>query len=393
MSFKPRMLNPSRTGPGAEALEQNLRQMIVGQDEAIRQIVDIYQRYITGMSAPQRPIGNFLFLGPTGTGKTRIVEATADALVGNPGAVIKIDCAEFQYGHEIAKLIGSPPGYLGHRETHAALSQEAINQRQTDKVQISFLLFDEIEKSSDALWNLLLGILDKATLTLGDNRKVDFSRVMIFMTSNLGSAEMNALLAPRIGFGAINANTRRAARHLDKNLNGKIRKTGIEAAKRKFRPEFINRLDKIAVFLPLGEAELQSILEIELRTVQQRISNALAEGPFVFQITKKGKDRILSEGIRPEYGARHLKRTIERLLVQPLSNLIATDQVKMGDLILVDFDSSSETFTFLKKSQNLSLYDMSRLAHDPAKSSLYAVANGTTAETKRTQAAPEGSFS
>ena len=173
------------------SLETSLRRMIVGQDEAIQQIVNIYQMNLTGMSAPGRPIGNFLFLGPTGSGKTRIVEATAEALLKNPRAVIKIDCAEFQHSHEIAKLIGSPPGYLGHRETHPLLSQEVLNQYHTETMKLSFVLFDEIEKASDALWNLLLGILDKATLTLGDNRKVDFSRAMIFMTSNLGAAEMS----------------------------------------------------------------------------------------------------------------------------------------------------------------------------------------------------------
>jgi len=195
-------LDPGKTGREAVSLENSLRRMIVGQDEAIQQIVNIYKMNLTGMSAPGRPIGNFLFLGPTGSGKTRIVEATAEALLKNPRAVIKIDCAEFQHSHEIAKLIGSPPGYLGHRETHPLLSQEVLNQYHTDSMKLSFVLFDEIEKASDALWNLLLGILDKATLTLGDNRKVDFSRAMIFMTSNLGATEMGNLLAPKLGFGA-----------------------------------------------------------------------------------------------------------------------------------------------------------------------------------------------
>src|ERR1700681_136507 len=198
-------LDPSRTGREAEALEANLRRMIVGQDEAIQQIVNIYQMYLTGMTPPSRPIGNFLFLGPTGSGKTRTVEATAESLVKDPRAVVKIDCAEFQHSHEIAKLIGSPPGYLGHRETHPLLSQEILNQYHTDSAMVSFVLFDEIEKASDALWNLLLGILDKATLTLGDNRRVDFSRAMIFMTSNLGASEMSSILRPKIGFGSQDA--------------------------------------------------------------------------------------------------------------------------------------------------------------------------------------------
>src|SRR6202023_2439741 len=222
--------------------------MSVGQDEAIQQIVNIFQMHSTGMTPPGRPIGNFLFLGPTGSGKTRIVEATAEALIRNPGAVIKIDCAEFQHSHEIAKLIGSPPGYLGHRETHALLSQEAINRFHTDAVKISFVLFDEIEKASDSLWNLLLGILDKGVLTLGDNRKVDFSCAMIFMTGNLGSAEMNAELNPCLGFEAATLRREMTAGAVDEEISRKMSGSATEAARRKFSPEFINRLDKIVVF-------------------------------------------------------------------------------------------------------------------------------------------------
>src|SRR5580704_16229024 len=194
------LLDPTKTGRQAQDLESKLRHLVVGQEEAIHEIVRAYQTHLSGLSPAGRPIGNFLFLGPTGSGKTRIVEETAESLLKNSRAVIKIDCAEYQHGHEIAKLIGSPPGYLGHKETHALLSQEALDQYHTDKIKLSFVLFDEIEKASDSLWNLLLGILDKATLTLGDNRRVDFSRTMIFMTSNLGAAEMSSLLSPRLGF-------------------------------------------------------------------------------------------------------------------------------------------------------------------------------------------------
>src|SRR5204863_2567050 len=210
-------LDPGKTGREAASLENSLHRMIVGQDEAIQQIVNIYQMHLTGMNPPGRPIGNFLFLGPTGSGKTRIVEVTAESLLKNSRAVIKIDCAEFQHSHEIAKLIGSPPGYLGHRETHALLSQEALNQHHTEKIKLSFVLFDEIEKASDALWNLLLGILDKATLTLGDNRRVDFSRALIFMTSNLGASEMGSILRPNLGFAASEIQRQRDAGQVDEN--------------------------------------------------------------------------------------------------------------------------------------------------------------------------------
>src|ERR1700676_2900234 len=237
------LLDPTKAGRPAEELESKLCHFVVGQEEAIHEIVRTYQTHVAGLSPAGRPTGNFLFLGPTGSGKTRIVEATAQTLLNNPRAVIKIDCAEFQHGHEIAKLVGSPPGYLGHRETHALLSQEALNQYHTEKVKISFVLFDEIEKASDAVWNLLLGILDKATLTLGDNRKVDFSAAMVFLTSNLGAAEMSALLSPRVGFHVAPAETP----HFNKQLSARISDAGIAAARRKFTPEFINRLDRIVV--------------------------------------------------------------------------------------------------------------------------------------------------
>jgi len=354
------VLDPTRTGKAAETLEKGLHRLIVGQSEAIREIVSIYQMYLAGLNPPGRPIGNLLFLGPTGSGKTRIVEATAECLVGDARAVIKIDCAEFQHSHEIAKLIGSPPGYLGHRETHPLLSQETLNQYHTDTVKISFVLFDEIEKSSDALWNLLLGILDKATLTLGDNRRVDFSRAFIFMTSNLGAAEMSAILSPKLGFGI---RSEQAAPTLDEKLSAKIRRTGTEAARRKFTPEFVNRIDKIVVFKPLGAAELRRILDIELNLVQERIFCASdPERHFVFNLTDRAKDYLLEQGTDMKYGARHLKRAIERLLVQPLSNLIATEQVRGGDLIRVDYEPEAGCLTFIKEAAGLGTQHLEEFA-------------------------------
>jgi ATP-dependent Clp protease ATP-binding subunit ClpB len=354
-------LDPTKTGRDAVSLKRDLQRMIVGQDEAIQQIANIYQTSMTGMSAPGRPIGNFLFLGPTGSGKTRIVEATAEALLKNPRVVIKIDCAEFQHSHELAKLIGSPPGYLGHRETHPLLSQETLDRCHTDTVQLSFVLFDEIEKASDALWNLLLGIMDKATLTLGDNRKVDFSRAMIFMTSNLGASEMSALMNPRLGFRAALARENVADGAVDQDMSGKLAKIGVEAARRKFTPEFINRLDKIVTFQPLGSAELQKILDIELNFVQQRIFNASVTRAFVFSVSDAAKGFLLEEGTDLKYGARHLKRAIERLLVEPLANLIATEQVRGGDWIRVRYDESARALRFVRKAESLPVYHMARL--------------------------------
>ena len=356
-------LDPTRTGRDAVGLEGGLKRLIVGQDEAIDQIVNIYQMYVTGLCAPGRPVGNFLFLGPTGTGKTRIVEATAECLVRNPRSVIKIDCGEFQHSHEIAKLIGSPPGYLGHRETHPLLSQEVLNQHHTDRVKLSFVLFDEIEKASDSLWNLLLGILDKATLTLGDNRKVDFSRCMIFMTSNVGASEMNSILNPKMGFGAPMAQAALAKGDTGVNGNtaGKISRSSLEAARRKFPPEFVNRPDKIVVFKPLGRPELKKVLDIELNMVQQRIFDSSGPTAFLFNVTEAGKDFLLDEGTDVKYGARPLKRAIERLLVHPMSNLIATEQINGGDVIRVDIDPSERCLTFVKESEGMSPFIMQQM--------------------------------
>ncbi len=338
------LLDPLRMGREAEALQTNLRKRIVGQEEALRQIVDVYQTFLSGMCSPGRPIGSFLFLGPTGSGKTRTVEAMAESLVGDARAVIKIDCAEFQHSHEIAKLIGSPPGYLGHRETHPLLSQEVLNQYHTQEVRLSFVLFDEIEKASDALWNLLLGILDKATLTLGDNRRVDFSRAMIFMTSNLGAREMDALVRPNLGF----ARAEQSAA-IDEKRSGKLSRTGLDAARRRFSPEFMNRIDKTVVFNPLGESELRGILALEIEQVRERMSRAVGTSAVAFDLSEDAQDFLLREGTDVRYGARHLKRGIERSLVQPMCNLLATGQLQAGDSLLVEFDDERSGLVFLKE--------------------------------------------
>jgi ATP-dependent Clp protease ATP-binding subunit ClpA len=388
MSRLHQTLDPTKTGREAESLDRTLRRMVVGQDEAVDQIVNMYQMYLTGMTAPGRPIANFLFLGPTGSGKTRTVEALAESLVHNPRAVIKIDCAEFQHSHEIAKLIGSPPGYLGHRETHPLLSQEVLNQYHSETVKVSFVLFDEIEKASDALWNLLLGILDKAVLTLGDNRKVDFSHCMIFMTSNLGANEMAALSMPKLGFQRLqNLTTPQVLHEVDEKLNQKLSRTGVEAARRKFTPEFMNRIDKTVVFKPLGKTELRRVLDIELGQVQQRVLHASADKSFVFTVTAAGKDFLLNEGTDLKYGARHLKRAIERLLVQPLSNLIATDQIISGDWIQIDFDSDNNRLAFTKEAEGLEVAAMANLLADTTEMPPIAAAAAAPAEYTRIQLA------
>jgi ATP-dependent Clp protease ATP-binding subunit ClpB len=338
------VLDPTLRSNDARDFEAALRRKIVGQEAAIEKVVEIYQMFLAGLNPPGRPVGNLLFLGPTGSGKTRVVEAMSEGLFGDARACIKIDCAEFQHSHEIAKLIGSPPGYLGHRETHPLLTQEALNQWHTDRLKLSVLLFDEIEKASDALWQLLLGILDKATLTLGDNRRVDLSQCIIIMTSNLGSSEMSNLVDGGLGFA-------QKAKQVDASLDEKIDRTAVDAARRKFTPEFMNRIDKVVVFKTLRSTHLEQILEIELGMVQQRVLMASAANQFVFNCTNRVKGFLLQEGTDSKYGARHLKRAIERHLVFPLANLVATGQVKLGDFVRVDLNGDN-SLTFVKEAEN-----------------------------------------
>ena len=348
------LLDPTKTGRQAQDLESKLRRLIVGQEEAIHEIVTVYQSHAMGLSPAGRPIGNFLFLGPTGSGKTRIVEATAQALLSDPRAVIKIDCAEFQHSHEVAKLIGSPPGYLGHRETHALLSQEALNRHHTEKVKISLVLFDEIEKASDALWNLLLGILDKGILTLGDNRQVDFSSAMIFLTSNLGASEMCSLSSPRLGFHCPTPDDA----GFDEKRDAQMSRVGVEAARRKFTPEFMNRLDKIVVFKALGNEELRRIVDIELDMVQQRIQAAAGSRSLAVRVADSAREHLLLAGTDSRYGARPLKRAIERLLVQPMSNLIASGQIERGDCIRVSHREGSPSLMFFREAAGVEAWSV-----------------------------------
>jgi len=355
-------LDPDQKSPRAQDFEERLSSRIVGQERAVRRMSGLYQIFLAGMNPPNRPIGTMLFLGPTGSGKTRVIEAAAEVLYGDPNAVVKIDCAEFQHSHEIAKLIGSPPGYLGHRETSPMLTQENLDRMHTDEMKVSLVLFDEIEKASDSLWQLLLGILDKATLTLGDNRRVDFSKAMVIMTSNLGAREMSELISGGIGF----APGKGTKAPNDTEVDQKIYRTAVEAARRKFSPEFMNRIDKVVVFRSLKEHHLRQILDLELQAVQDRIMQS-AGTKFVFQCSETAKDMLLKEGLDFKYGARHLKRAVERFLVYPLSNLVATSQIGLGDLVHVDVDELRKRLIFSKSSGGALIHEMAD--KDPQKDS------------------------
>jgi ATP-dependent Clp protease ATP-binding subunit ClpB len=343
MSNNSTQLDPTLRSLQALEFEAELRNKVVGQEEAVRALLDVLQVYFADMKAVGRPVGSYLFLGPTGSGKTRIVEAAAEILFGDPRAVIKVDCAEFQHSHEIAKLIGSPPGYLGHRETHPLITQEELSKYHTRKLMLSFLLFDEIEKASDALWKLLLGMLDKATLTLGDNRRVDLSNTIIFLTSNLGGGEITELMTGGMGF--VQPRDKRQDR-----LDVKVERTAQEAAKKKFSPEFMNRLDKVVVFHPLRREQLEQILEIELGMVQQRLL-VTGRPQFLFRLTPASREFLLREGTDIKYGARHLKRAIEKFIVCPLANLRVTEQVRFGDVLVIDWNGRASHLSFEREEQ------------------------------------------
>lgn len=329
-------LDPKRTNVETKALVLKMSTKVVGQEEPVTTLLNLVEKYRTGFCPPRRPVGSVLFLGPTGSGKTRVIESLAESLFGDARACIKIDCAEFQHSHEIAKLIGSPPGYLGHRETHPVLTQDAVNQFHTEKLKLTIVLFDEIEKASDALWALLLGIMDKATLTLGDNRRVDFSQCIIVLTSNLGAQQMQQEISGRIGF--------QHAAEAEVIEQAKLDTIARAAAKQKFTPEFMNRLQHINVFHTLTPEHLDKVLDIELANLQNYIL-ANASIKVFFNATRSAKQRILTEGFDPKYNARFLQRTIDRLVTQPLAQLAASGQVKDTDHVIIQ-DSGKDTLDF-----------------------------------------------
>jgi ATP-dependent Clp protease ATP-binding subunit ClpB len=342
-------LDPDRQSMQAAQFEAELRARVVGQERAVRGLASLYQVFHAGLTNPTRPIGTMLFLGPNGIRQDSCGRGAAEALFGDRNAIIKIDCAEFQHSHEIAKLIGSPPGYLGHRETPPLLTEENLSKYHSERDPFTLVLFDEIEKASDALWQLLLGVLDKATLTLGDNRRVDFSQTMIFMTSNLGAKEMGQLIKGSIGFAPT-----RSDQSLPDDLDQKIYRAGMEAARRQFSPEFMNRIDKVVVFRSLKHEQLRRIIDLELDAVRRRIDEGAAE-QFSLTATDAAKEFLLAEGTDYRYGARHVKRAIERFVVYPLANLASSKQLRLGDMVVIDLDLSAQKLAFFRDDNEASL--------------------------------------
>lgn len=311
---------------------------MVGQAPALRQMVPYVEMYQAGLGPEGRPAGVFLLLGPTGTGKTRTVEALAEVLHGSQRNILRVDCGEFQMEHEVAKLIGAPPGYLGHRETQPMLTQQKLGAISSESCGLSLVLFDEIEKAAPSMTRLLLGVLDKAALRLGDNSTVNFERTLIFMTSNLGAAAMRRALHPEFGFETM-APPKRG------NVARKLEHIGANAARRKFSPEFLNRVDATITYQPLDAASLAAIVDQQIQSLERHIEDRLAERAFELMVEKSAREFILSKGTSDEYGARELKRTILRHITQPLASMVAGGLVAPDALVRVKTEGGNLSLT------------------------------------------------
>jgi ATP-dependent Clp protease ATP-binding subunit ClpB len=337
-------LVPDRLGRDVASFRQALQRMVIGQEPAVESVTQAFQIFRSGLASAERPLGCFLFLGPTGTGKTNLVEAIAEVCFGDRRAMLKVDCAEYSHSHEIARLIGSPPGYLGHQETSPYLASANITRYQTVDCPFTLLLFDEIEKANDALWQLLLGILDKGRVTLGNNKEVDLTSCFIFLTSNIGSRSVSDILAPGLGF--VRENRESAA-----SVQKRIEEAVLWKARRTFAPEFLNRIDHKIVFHRLTTAELEQILSLELARIEQRLAHRGA--PIAFEWTDRLRARLLEEGTDPENGARPMKRVLERRVVFPLARLFASEQLRGGEAVTVDWSKESDEVEFVRTSPRL----------------------------------------
>ena len=318
-----------------EDLSTVLSQRVVGQPNATRVIVPYIQMFQAGLAPEGRPVGVFLLLGPTGTGKTKTVEALAEVLHGSEKNVLKVDCGEFQMEHEVAKLIGAPPGYLGHRETQPMLTQQKLNAVTSEKCNLSLVLFDEIEKAAPSMSRLLLGVLDKGILRLGDNSSVNFEKSLVFLTSNLGAREMMREINPDFGFQSAQGGERA-------DLTGKLQNIGMVAVRKRFSPEFVNRIDAIITYQPLSPEALSAILDHQITDLQNHVNTRLGNRSFTLEVPFEARQFLLQKGTSSEYGARELNRTIHRFLTQPLATLVATNQVSPGARVGVDVEEGGQ---------------------------------------------------
>jgi len=335
---KPKNSQSKAKKPSADPIEDLtsvLSQKVVGQPTATKVIVPYIQMFQAGLAPEGRPVGVFLLLGPTGTGKTKTVEALAEVLHGTEKNVLKVDCGEFQMEHEVAKLIGAPPGYLGHRETQPMLTQQKLNAVTSEKCNLSLVLLDEIEKAAPSMTRLLLGVLDKGILRLGDNSTVNFEKSLVFLTSNLGAREMMREINPDFGFQSVKGVER-------SDLTSKLQNIALVAVRKRFSPEFVNRIDCIITYQPLSAESLSAILDKQIADLQNHVNTRLANRSFTLEVPQDAREFLLKKGTSSEYGARELNRTIHRHLTQPLATLVATNQVSPGSRVGVDVAEDGE---------------------------------------------------
>jgi len=330
--------SPAQAAAQPSDLVTLLSQKVVGQSAATKAIVPYVYMYQSGLAPAGRPAGVFLLLGPTGTGKTKTVEAIAELLHGNEKKILKIDCGEFQMEHETAKLVGAPPGYLGHRETTPMLTQQQLKEVTSRECDLALVLFDEIEKAAHSITKLLLGILDKGTLRLGDNTTVDFEKSLIFFTSNLGAREMMKEINPNIGFQSATAKSQT-------DLKTRLESIALGAVRKRFSPEFVNRIDAVVTYNPLDAEAIETILEHDLRALQDHVNLRLGERYFSIDVTQEAKQFLLHKGVSQEYGARELKRTIHRQLTQPLATMVARGEILPGAQVSVSLNDASKSLS------------------------------------------------
>jgi ATP-dependent Clp protease ATP-binding subunit ClpA len=329
MPYTPKRSRGSSDSDCSGDIASALSRRLVGQPAAIEAIVPYVEMYRAKLTPEGRPAGIFLLLGPTGTGKTKTVEALADVLHGSPKKLLKVDCGEYQMEHEVAKLLGAPPGYLGHRETQPLLTQQKLSGAASEGCDLSILLFDEIEKAAHSLVRLLLGVLDKATLRLGDSTLVNFEKTMIFLTSNLGAHDMSREL--NLGFGFESLTPRQDAAQDDK-----LERIGKHAARKNFSPEFMNRIDSVVTYRRLDLAALTAILDQHIEEFQEHIDRRLGERAFHIEVPLRARKFLLEKGTSAEYGARELKRVLQQQLMHPLASMVAAGEINPGVSVRAD---------------------------------------------------------
>ncbi|MGP0074718.1 MAG: AAA family ATPase [Bryobacteraceae bacterium] len=333
MSSTPNRSRAPSDSDWSSDIAKALSRRLVGQPAAITAVVPYVEMYRAKLTPEGRPAGIFLLLGPTGTGKTKTVEALADVLHGSPKKLLKVDCGEYQMEHEVAKLLGAPPGYLGHRETQPLLTQQKLSGAASESCDLSILLFDEIEKAAPSLVRLLLGVLDKATLRLGDSTLVNFEKTMVFLTSNLGAREMSRELRPEFGFES-------AVPRQSMEVGDKLERIGISAVRKNFSPEFINRIDSVVTYQPLDSAALAAILDQHIEDLQNHVDRRLGDRAFRIEVPARSRRFLLEKGTSAEYGARELKRVLHHQLMQPLASLVAGGEIQAGASIRAEMSPS-----------------------------------------------------